>query len=372
MTRFQRGGAWCLGVLTAGATLSACESAHAVHGASVVAVAPAFETEPVDTPGDAADDIAIRVDPNDPSRTLILATDKQGFLLAYGMDGRIAFRATGRVNNVDLLTGVRFAKGERDVAVASDRDGNRIVCYEVAENGFVPAHARDIAVEGGSVYGLCAMRSEASGAMYVFVTTTSDEVQQWRLVVEGDRLNAALVRRFSVGGHAEGMVVDAAQNALFIAEEDVGIWRYVAEPGWLLAGKPRGHEEMSASESGARSLIAQVGRDALAADVEGLTIYRTQDGGGYLIAASQGDGTFAVFDRRPPHTHRLSIRVGGSGSVDGVSGTDGIEATSVGLGARFPQGVLIVQDDANEGGNQNFKVIDWREIERSIPDSHAR
>jgi 3-phytase len=371
MTRLLTRGAFCAGALTA-AALWACESAPVPRGASLADVAPAFETEPVGTPGDAADDVAIRVDPNDPARTLILATDKQGFLLAYTMDGREAFRTRGRVNNVDVLTGVRLSKGERDLAIASDRDGNRLVVYEIGARGFIPAHARDIVVEGGSVYGLCAMRSDTSGEAYVFVTTTSDDVQQWRLSVEGDRIDAALVRRFSVGGHAEGMVVDTAQNALFLAEEDVGIWRYVAEPGWLLTGRAKGHEEMSASESGARTLIAQVGRDALAADVEGLAIYPTEGGGGYLLAASQGDSTFAVFERRAPHAYLGSFRVVESNGIDGVSATDGIDATHVAIGERFPLGILVVQDDANDGANQNFKVIDWREVEAALVGMSSR
>lgn len=32
------------------------------------------------------------------------------------------------------------------------------------------------------------------------------------------------------------------------------------------------------------------------------------------------------------------------------------------LNARFPKGVLVVQGGENEGGYQNFKIIDWRKV----------
>jgi len=225
--------------------------------------------------------------------------------------------------------------------------------------------ARVIAVDGGAVYGLCAGRGP-SGACYVFVTTVDDEVHQFRLAARGDRVDGELVRRFSVGGHAEGMVVDTAQNALFVAEEDVGIWRYEAEPGWLLTGKPAGHPEMSASEAGPRVMVGLVGRDGLAADIEGLAIYPFQGGGGVLLASNQGDDTFAAFERLPPHRLLGRFRIGGAGSIDGVSGTDGIEACAAALGAAYPAGVFVAQDDHNDGGNQNFKVVDWREVARAL------
>lgn len=330
------------------------------------AVRPAFETEPVLTDGDAADDPAIWIHPTDPSRSLILGTDKQRGIIAYDLSGRVAHEAPGRINNVDVVQGFAVSGGSVDLALGTERQGNRVAVFTIGEDGFTRADARALAIDGGTVYGLCAMRSARSGHVYVFVSTTADEIHQLRLTANGARIDATLVRRFSVGGHAEGMVADPKTNALYVAEEDLGIWRYEAEPRWLLSGERRQHEELSASESGPRTLVAQVGRDALAADVEGLTIYRGEDRAGYLLAANQGDSTFAVFDADPPNRYLGSFTVGGHGAIDGVSGTDGIEATAVNLGARFPRGVLIVQDDDNAGARQNFKVIAWEEIERAV------
>ena len=287
--------------------------AHSRESVGVGVALPIAETTPVRTSGDAADDIAIWVNSGDPAQSRIIGTDKQRGLIVYTLGGEVVQEITGgRINNVDLVEG--FGLGGRTVAVVagSDRNGNSIALFAVdAHSGMLrPISARVIGVEGGAVYGLCMLRSARSGESYVFVTTTADEIQQWRLFERDGKIDAELKRRFSVGGHAEGMVADAEHNALFVAEEDVGIWRYEAEPAWVLTGRGEGHEEMSASESGARTLIAQVGRDALAADVEGLALYRSADGSGYLIAANQGDDTFAAFERVAPHRYIGSFTIG--------------------------------------------------------------
>lgn len=61
------------------------------------------ETTPVETGGDAADDPAIWIDPVDPSRSVIIATQKQSGLYVYDLSGKmLQFLADGRMNNVDL------------------------------------------------------------------------------------------------------------------------------------------------------------------------------------------------------------------------------------------------------------------------------
>ena len=37
------------------------------------------------------------------------------------------------------------------------------------------------------------------------------------------------------------------------------------------------------------------------------------------------------------------------------------------LGAAFPGGVLIAQDDSNDGTNQNFKLVPWERVARGTP-----
>ena len=50
------------------------------------------------------------------------------------------------------------------------------------------------------------------------------------------------------------------------------------------------------------------------------------------------------------------------GAVDGVTHTDGLDISTANLGETFPGGILVVQDDENETGGQNFKFVDLRSL----------
>ncbi|HET6203485.1 MAG TPA: phytase, partial [Planctomycetota bacterium] len=175
-------------------------------------------------------------------------------------------------------------------------------------------------------------------------------IKQWRLF-EGPTggVAAQLVRTFDAGGTVEGCVADDENAYLFLSEENVGIWRYGAEPG---AGTAHILVDSSA------------GGGFLTADVEGLTIYYAAGGGGYLLASSQGNSTFSAYQRAAPHAHLLTFQIAANAAlgIDAVTGTDGIDVTNRGLGSAFPGGLFVAQDDVNPGGNQNFKLVAWPAI----------
>ena len=111
--------------------------------------------------------------------------------------------------------------------------------------------------------------------------------------------------------------------------------------------------------------------DVLVADVEGLTILEDR-GARYLIASSQGDSTFAVWridGQEPAFVGRFVVA---EGAVDRVTGTDGLDALGGPVGDAFPEGLVVVQDDVNDRGTQNFKFIDWREIRAALSPAAAR
>ena len=88
----------------------------------------------------------------------------------------------------------------------------------------------------------------------------------------------------------------------------------------------------------------------------------TADGSGYLLVSSQGSNDFTVHERRPPHAYRGRFRLAAGPLIDAVTHTDGIEACASALGARFPHGLFVAQDDDNDGANQNFKLASWGDI----------
>ncbi len=114
----------------------------------------------------------------------------------------------------------------------------------------------------------------------------------------------------------------------------------------------------------------RVGGGLLVADVEGLTLAYGANGTGYLLASSQGDSTIAVYARTGgnPFVERFSI--GGTGGIDAVSDTDGIDVTSVNAGPEFAHGLLVAHDAANSGAStSNLKYVPLDQILDLTPPS---
>src|SRR3546814_17623885 len=83
---------------------------------------------------------------------------------------------------------------------------------------------------------------------------------------------------FKVGGQPEGCVVDDEAGRLYVGEEDVAIWRFPVDA-------PDGTRPVQ---------VAAIDGIRLTADVEGLAVMRDR-GKTYLIASSQGDATYPVW-----------------------------------------------------------------------------
>jgi 3-phytase len=314
-------------------------------------VQPQGETIPVAQRGDSADDPALWIDPTDHSRSRVLVTDKKQGLLSYDLQGRQQqFLKVGRVNNVDLRQQVRLDGRSVDLALATQRDENTLVVFEIDAKGNL-RDAAHIPTAQKDIYGLC-LYQPPSGGLEVFVNDKSGVYVHYALTHDGDGYSGRELRRFTMNGLAEGCVVDDRRQRLFIAEEDHGIWTLAADTLMNDQLQP----------------VLPVGR-YLTADVEGLAIYHGQRAR-YLIASSQGDNSFAVLDAEPPYTYRGSFRIGinaGKG-IDGVSDTDGLEAAALNLGGDYRDGMLIVQDGYKRlpEGAQNFKYVPWRDIARAL------
>jgi myo-inositol-hexaphosphate 3-phosphohydrolase len=321
-------------------------------------VTASVETTPVVGVGDAADDPAIWIHPSDPSLSTVIGTDKTGGGLAvYDLAGaQLQFDATVKPNNVDLR--YNFPLGGNAVALvgfSNKRDASIGTFVVNPLTRQVENAAARVVKPSVSPSGFCLYRSPVSGKYYAFVVSSGGTVEQWELFdngtgkIDGTRVRTIVVGTSSpTGTVAEGCTTDDTYGDLYVSEERVGIWKYGAEPG---AGDTR-------------TLVDAAVAGHITPDVEGLAIYSTSSGGGYLIASSQGSSEFVIYDRITAGFVG-SFKIG-DGAVDGVSHTDGIDVTNFPLGSAFPSGMFVAQDDANPGANQNFKYVSWASIANSF------
>jgi 3-phytase len=317
---------------------------------AAAAITAVVETEPVPHADDAADDPAIWVDEDDPGRSTVIGTDKEGGLAVYDLGGReLQYLPDGPLNNVDLRSGFRLGGEEVTLVTAGNRADDTLAVYRVD-----PASRRleDVAPEGVEVgitpYGSCMYRSAETGRAYAFVNSEDGEVEQWELrATPAGTVDARRVRELSVASQTEGCVADDERGRFYLGEEAEGIWRFGAEP----------------SDGTEGELVDTTGTDGhLTADVEGLAIAAGRDGDGYLVASSQGSGSYVLYERGGDNAFVGEFSIGAGGGIDGTSDTDGLEVTTAALGRRFPDGLLVVQDGDNDGENQNFKLVDWADV----------
>ncbi|MGW7454799.1 phytase [Streptomyces sp. NPDC054787] len=382
-----------------------------------------------------ADDPAIWRNPKDPDRSLVIATAKEGGLRVYDLDGRQVQSLPappppkdgdkpGRFNNVDLITGLRFPDGRHDVAVVSDRGRDQLRVYridperraaplvDVTDEAAAPpvfSAGQDEVNDQRTAYGLAAYTDRRSGRSFALTSrrhATSLALAEL-LPTAGGKVGYRTVRTTSLPSsftlpdgstwapcaepgelpQVEGMVVDPDTGDLYAGQEDVGIWKLDADlrsPARLIEkvrsfGVPgTWNPQTEECEAGADPGF---GGRHVSADVEGLTLWRDPEHpghGGYLLASSQGDDTFAVFDRERGNAFVRSFRIAAGtrpGAPDGSEVCDGAAVMSAPLGTKFPNGLLVVQDGSNTPGttgpdgeartDTDFKFVDLGRLKRA-------
>lgn len=330
-----------------------------VERSKVPAVTPTVETAFAGSYGDAADDPAIWADPADPSKSLVVATDKKAGLYLYDMQGKVVqFLPVGKMNNVDLREDFELG-GEKIVLVAaSNRTDKSIGLYRLdTQKRELVDVADGVQPTGlGDPYGVCMYRSPKDQRTYVFVNGDDTRKRQWELVATAQgRVTTKLVRDMNFDSQTEGCVADDRDGALYVNEEDVGLWRMSAEPD--------GGDVKAAVQK-----IAD--NPAVKNDFEGLGIYDLGDGRGYIVVSSQGNDTYAVYRREGKQEYLGSFAVVADPQrgIDGISETDGLEITSRNLGPGFEHGAMIAQDGRNvmPVENQNYKYVPWESIARAL------
>ena len=317
------------------------------------------ETDPVKSEigVDAADDPAIWVNQENPENSLVLGTNKHGGIHVYNMQGKeLQFVQTGCMNNIDLRDDFNYNDKNVVLVAATNCTLNTISLFYIdKESGILSDIVLNINTNIELVYGLCMYKSSVTGKYYVFVNGEKSDVQQWEIFTSNNSLSAELVREFKVSSRPEGMVADDEEGVLYIGVEEEGILKVKAEPEyefetvWVKGSNPSD-----------RSLISS--------DIEGIALYKTNNKT-YLIASSQGNFSYAIFEINEPDKYITSFVIN-DGTIDGVEETDGLEITNVSINKQFPKGFMVVHDGFNFSNDsikqQNFKFISLEKIDELI------
>lgn len=387
------------------------------------------------------DDPAIWVHPSNPAASLIIVTKKNAGLSVYDLGGvelqAIAppgapgpDDSPGRFNNVDLLRGFELGGRRVDLAVVTDRGRDQLRFYRI-DPGAAAMHRpplTDVTAasvplvfsadqaevnEQATAYGLAVKGPQGRDRGALFASRRhGTEVAELEPIARPDgrvtyrRVDLiAIPRAFDLPNGAtwtpctssdeelpqvEGMVIDVERDILYMAQEDVGIWALplsLRRPRLRLVDKVREfgvpYDRIFNPEEDEYSCAIRFSQDPgyggkhLSADAEGLTIYYGRGQSGYLLASSQGDSTFAVYERSGNNGFLGTFRVGSSGEVDGADHSDGAAVVNVPLGPAFPRGLFVTHDGENTPAatgpdgetreNTNFKLVPWEDIANVFP-----
>jgi len=278
------------------------------------------------------DDFCIWVHPQDRAQSTVIASDKSASkLFVYDLDRKVLqMISVPKPGNIDLRQQVTLDGRKRDLVVVNQRtDGFKLVIFQVAPETRQLERIDDDCLTGPN-YGGCLYHSAKTGRLFFVCTSEGGTIEQYELIGNGHHKVKATKVRTLTTGKCEGAVADDANAALFVSEEQKGIWKFDAEPAGSTGG----------------TLIGPIGQNGLKGDVEGLAIFADNDHpqsnkNGYLVVSDQGRNRFVAYQRTAPHQYV------GEFAVDGASQTDGIEICSANLGPKFPRGLFACHTDVS-------------------------
>jgi 3-phytase len=322
------------------------------------AIRPRIVTEAVkhDT-----DDPAIWINRADPAASLVLGTDKHadGALYVFGLDGKIhhdkVVRGLVRPNNVDVAYGLMVGGRPTDIAVVTERYAHRLRVYRLPDlapidGGGLPVFAGETARDG---MGIALYTRPSDGALFAFVSRAPDRaptegyLHQYRLIDDGTgTVRAVFTRAFGAWSgrkEIEAIAVDQELGYVYYSDENFGIRKYHADP----AAKDAADE------------LAVFGHDGFTEDREGISIYPTAPGRGYLLVSDQQANAFRVFPREGtpgrPHDHPCFHTI----DVSTIE-SDGSDVTPVALPG-FPGGLFVAMTNG-----RTFHFYAWDDLKAAL------
>lgn len=317
-------------------------------------VKPLYISEPV---GFDSDDPAIWVNPADPSKSLVIGTDKDtnGGLYVFDLKGKIipskTIKGLKRPNNVDIAYGLNLAGKKTDIAVTTERYTHQLRIYSLpdmkpVDGGGIPVFVGETAAEFRDLMGI-SMYTDPKGNIYAIVgrkTGPKDGGYLWQYLLTDNgagQVKAKLVRKFgrySGKKEIESIAVDNELGFVYYSDEQFGVRKYYADPA-------KGNEE-----------VALFGQGDFAVDNEGIAIYKTAGNTGYVLVSDQGARQLKVYSRvakkGSANQHPLLTTI-----KYAANQTDGIDVVAVPLNADFKHGLLVAMSD-----DRTFHFYRWEDL----------
>lgn len=198
--------------------------------------------------------------------------------------------------------------------------------------------------------GIALYRRQADGAVFAIVAPkaggASDYLWQYRLEDDGKgRVRGRFVRRFgafSRQGEIEAVAVDDDLGYVYYSDERFGIRKYNADP----------------DRPGTARELGLFGTDGYQGDREGLAIYATGPGTGFIVSTDQvSRGSRLMLYPRDgsggnPNEHPRIAMV-----LTTADSTDGLEATAAALPG-FPRGLLVMMNSRSK----DFLIYRWEDV----------
>ena len=303
------------------------------------------------------DDPAIWINPQNPSKSLIIGTDKNqdGALFVFDLQGKIqsekVVRGLKRPNNVDIEYGLKIGGKKVDIAVTTERMNHQLRIYSLPDmkpidNGGIQMFEGETGTEFRDLMGI-ALYKNPKGKIYAMVgrkngPTTGGYIWQYELSDNGKgQVKATFIRKFGTYSgkkEIESIAVDDALGYVYYSDEGIGVRKYYAEPS-------KGDQELA--------LFATTG---FSEDHEGISIYQTSARKGYILVSDQGANQFHIFPRegsaQNPHEHPELKVV----KVEAKQ-SDGSDVTAVPLNKTFKKGLFVVMSD-----DKTFHFYRWEDI----------
>lgn len=302
------------------------------------------------------DDPAIWINRDNPSASLILGTDKgdeNGGIYVYDLKGTIDKDRTvlglKRPNNVDVEYGLSDGDTSMDIAVCTERGINSIRVFKLPEMLAIDNSGIRVFADEPNPEPMGVALYKKDSTVYAIVGRKSGPqegyLEQLRLELKDGVVVGVPVRKFgkfSGKKEIESIAVDDELGYVYYSDENFGVRKYYADPAM-------GNEELAA-----------FGQGDFTDDNEGISIYDTGEGRGYILVSDQQNNSFNVYPREGSadgkHQHPL-LSVVHLNTVE----SDGSDVVSTALGEEFPSGMFVAMSD-----DKTFQIYSWDQISKEL------